>query len=192
MKDQNDNKIFTVLELDWFRKNAYNIGLTRCTSASWGLNDIVCILAACLVFVDCYPSDIPEPEQHKIALMAMRCHFVIVAALVSLARTETKVDQKLQRYLELRQHAASFHLLMEFTYDQLADEVAKDLNDKLATLSVFNFEGAVALKAWDDLAEIVRRAELCKDEAALKAMGDCLLRSEAPGRGKCPFTSFSS
>jgi hypothetical protein len=29
-KDENDTRIFTVLELHWFRKNAYNIGVTRC------------------------------------------------------------------------------------------------------------------------------------------------------------------
>lgn len=173
-----------MLELNWFRKNAYNIGVARCTSLSWELTDIVCILTACLVFIDCYPSDIPESGQRNMTLMALRCHFVIAAALVSLARTEDKVDEKLQRYLELRQHAVSFYGLMESSQNQLPEEVTQDLNKKLATLSVFNFEGAVALKAWDDLAEAIRRPELCKDEAALKAMGDCLLRSEAPGRGK--------
>ena len=29
-RDEKGNKIFTVPELEWFRKNAYNIGVTKC------------------------------------------------------------------------------------------------------------------------------------------------------------------
>lgn len=50
-------------------------------------------------------------------------------------------------------------------------------------MAVFDFEGAVALKNWDDLGHVVRKASFCRDETMLKAMGDCLLRSNAPGPG---------
>jgi hypothetical protein len=29
-RGENGNKVFTVPELEWFRKNAYNVGVTKC------------------------------------------------------------------------------------------------------------------------------------------------------------------
>ncbi|KAL9480853.1 hypothetical protein ACSS6W_005639 [Trichoderma asperelloides] len=143
-----DNKVFTVFELHWFRKNAYNLGV---------LNEI--------------------------AIMAMRCHFVVSSALISLARTEDKVDEQLQYYLEARRHIREFDAMLETRFDTTQDEsVIIDLMAKLSTLLVFDFEAAAALKNWDSLNEIVRKAKTCRDEVTYKAMGDCMLRSRAPAK----------
>lgn len=119
--------------------------------------------------------------------MAMRCHFVMAAAIVSNARTEDKVDEALQRYLEVRQHVAIFDGLFENHFQStLAARNARvytDLTAKMSTLFVFDFEGAICLKNWDDLGQIIRKARVCKDEKIYKAMGDCLLRSNASGQG---------
>lgn len=119
--------------------------------------------------------------------MAMRCHFVMAAAIVSKARTEDKVEEVLQRYLEVRQHVAVFDGLFEKHFQNtLAARNARvytDLTAKMSTLFVFDFEGAICLKNWDDLGRIIRKARVCKDERMYKAMGDCLLRSNASGNG---------
>ena len=115
----------------------------------------------------------------------MRCHFVIAAALVSLARAEDRVDAKLQRYLEMRQHIAAFdeQLLTEVLPQDSG--VLHDIVRKRLALSVFDMEGAVELKSWDDLGQIVRKtADTCKDEGVYKAMGDIILRSQTPAKGK--------
>ncbi|KAH7133344.1 meiosis protein SPO22/ZIP4 like-domain-containing protein [Dactylonectria estremocensis] len=155
-RDENGNKVFTVPELEWFRKNAYNIGVTKC-------HDI-----------------------YDIQFMAMRCRFVISAALVSQARAEDKVQEQLQHYVEMRQHIQLFDEALESISQAELDSGNKpaieDMVTKLSTLFVFDFEGAVCLKAWDELSQIVRKARICKDELTLKAMGDCLLRSQAPGK----------
>lgn len=181
--------MFTVAELDWFRKNAYNMGAGKCDS--WGLSHLIRIFSACLTIIGCYPSDIPLNEAADTALMSMRCHFVIAAALVSLARAEDKMDEQLQRYLEMRRHVAAFDALLQTEIGTHDEEVARDLLAKLSTLFVFDFEGAVRLMDWDDLSEIVRKAKMCKDEVMYKAMGDCLLRAQAPGKGRLfgPFTT---
>lgn len=142
------------------------------------------MFSACLDFIGCYPPDIPHRHSKDMELMAMRCHFVIAAALVSRARTEDKADEKLQRYLEMRQHIAIFDTMLQKTSDEQPEEVFLDLKRKMSTVSIFDFEGAVALKNWEDLSIIVRKSDAYKDEASLKAMGDCLLRSQASGRGK--------
>lgn len=119
--------------------------------------------------------------------MGMRCHFVIAATLISQARTEDKMDEQLQLYLEMRKHITAYEQSFERLFQDLptsADEQAiGDLAAKMSTLFVFDFEAATCLKNWDQLAQIVRRAKLCRDETMLKAMGDCLLRSQAPGQG---------
>lgn len=122
--------------------------------------------------------------------MAARCHFVIAAALVSQARTEDRVDEQLQNYLEARRHISEFESLFESHFqNDTKSQVNRDLLAKLSTLFVFDFESAICLKKWDDLGQIVRKARICKDEIMYKAMGDCLLRSEALGSGTCWPTS---
>ncbi|CEF73710.1 hypothetical protein FGSG_01563 [Fusarium graminearum PH-1] len=136
-KDEEGAKIFTVPELHWFRKNAYNIA---------------------------------------------RCHFIIAAALISQARTEDEVDERLQRYLEVRYHISVFDTFFtDHVRNNPKSGIYPDLLVKMSTLFVFDFESAVCLKQWDDSSEIVRKATICKDEIMYKAMADCLLRSEAPG-----------
>ncbi|KAL6357454.1 hypothetical protein LRP88_07621 [Fusarium phalaenopsidis] len=150
-----------------------------------GLRPLIRVFSACLVFIECYPQDISSENSADLQLMAMRCHFVMAAAIVSKARTEDKVDEALQRYLEVRQHVAVFDGLFEKHFqDTLAARNARvytDLTAKMSTLFVFDFEGAICLKNWDDLGQIIRKARVCKDEKMYKAMGDCLLRSNASG-----------
>lgn len=149
---------------------------------------MVRIFSACLGFIECYPQDISLENSADLQLMAMRCHFVMAAAIVSKARTEDRVDEALQRYVEVRQHVAIFDGLFEKHFQNtLAARNARvyaDLTSKLSTLFVFDFEGAICLKGWDDLGQIIRKARVCKDEKMYKAMGDCLLRSNASGKGE--------
>jgi hypothetical protein len=143
--------------------------------------------------VSCYPSDITLEDDADLRLMAARCHFVITAALVSQARTEDRVDEQLQDYLEARRHISEFETIFESHFgNDTKSQVNRDLLTKLSTLFVFDFESAICLKSWDDLGQIVRKARICKDETMYKAMGDCLLRSEALGNGTCWPTSAKS
>lgn len=171
-----------MFELHWFRKNAYNLGVLKCES--WEVPYTIRIFKACLAFSHFYPKDLPESDGSEIAIMAMRCHFVVSSALISLARTEDKVDEQLQYYLEARRHIREFDAMLETRFDTTQDEsVIIDLMAKLSTLLVFDFEAAAALKNWDSLNEIVRKAKTCRDEVTYKAMGDCMLRSRAPAKG---------
>ncbi|KAL6864455.1 meiosis protein SPO22/ZIP4 like domain-containing protein [Trichoderma novae-zelandiae] len=180
-RDEEGNALFTIPELHWFRKNAYNMGVSKCES--WQLSHIIRIFQTTLAFSACYPTDLPLSEFTEMALMALRCHFVIAAALIALARTEDRVEEQLQYYLEARHHIKSFDGTLENSSDDFQeDNVRTDLIAKLSTLFVFDFEAATVLKDWDGLNEIVRKAKICRDEAVYKAMGDCMLRSRAPGK----------
>lgn len=187
---ENGSKIMTITELNWFRKNAYNIGVTKAQTLDLPL--VIRIFKSCVAFTDWYPENLPLSDFTEIALMAMRCHFIIAAchfiiaaALISMARTEDRIEEQLQRYVEARQHVSAFDKCLQIEGEAQPEEVTKDLIGKAAALFVFDFEGAVALKSWDELNNIVRKATMCQDETTFKAMGDCLLRSHAPGRSKC-------
>jgi hypothetical protein len=144
------------------------------------------LFKCCLVFIDCYSDESVQSrnEAESLAIMAMRCHFVVAAALVSVARTTNEVDEQLHRYLEMGQHIAAFDQLLHATVGPQDEKTLRDLNLKFSSLLVFKFEGAVALKRWGDLRRIVNQVEVCQNEGAMKAMGDCLLRSQAPGESK--------
>lgn len=154
----------------------------------WALCYLIRIFTCCLKLIECYPQDLPAKDMYDIHLMEMRCHFVLSASLVSEARTEDRVEEQLQRYVEARQHIASFDGILQGVLEKdpepLKHQVVDLMVSKSARLFVFDFEAATCLRSWDDFGQIVRKAKRCRDEVMYKAMGDCLLRSQAPGKGK--------
>lgn len=131
-RDDQGNKVFTVPELHWFRKNAYNIGASRCYA--WELGHVVGLFGACLALIDCYPKDLPLADVAELTLMGLRCRFVVGAAFVSLARADDRVDERLQRYLEARRHVDAVDGLIQFDAAPRDGHVIEDLLGKLATL----------------------------------------------------------
>jgi hypothetical protein len=120
-------------------------------------------------------------DQGDIALRCMFCNFIVASALMVLARLEDNMEAKLQRYLEARHYIRDYSNQLENGAQGLDDVVMEDLSGKLGPLLVFDFEAAIALKSWDNLAGIARRATTATDLGTLHAMADCILRAtEAP------------
>lgn len=90
------------------------------------------------------------------------------------------VEQQRLAYLAMRKRIAAFDAEFEARLGDVEEPLLTDLLAKLACLLVFDFEGAVWLQQYAELAEIVRKARECKDGEAYKAMGDCLLRATLP------------
>jgi len=151
------------------------------------------IFNACLAIIGHYPPDIPLENAKELSLEAMCCHFVVAAALVSTARREDVLEEKRRLYSSMREHVALFEAELEKARkEDMNGAVYEDLKAKLATLLVFDFEGAVEVGQWDDLREVVRSGEGCGDAVAFKAMADCLLRaSGVPSQGEVT-SSFPS
>ncbi|KAK2008451.1 SPO22-domain-containing protein [Colletotrichum eremochloae] len=175
---KDSNRLFTVKELDWFCQNAYNLGLKH--ADSWDLEQLVRLYDGCLAIAAHYPADLPVEAAGDLAFRTMFCHFVSAAALVSLARAEDGTERRLQRYLVARRHVKSYGDTLEARVGALDARLRADLVAKLATLTVFDFEAAVALRQYDTLGYVVRAAKTCRDVNALKAMGDIALRGKLP------------
>ncbi|KXH33815.1 hypothetical protein CSIM01_12068, partial [Colletotrichum simmondsii] len=182
LTDKDGNRLFTVKELDWFCQNAYNLGLKH--SDSWDVKHLIRLYNSCLAIAKHYPEDLPAEAASDLAFRTMFCDFIAAAALVSLARTEDNVEQQLQHYLVMRRHVVAYTAALEKQMsDGLDTRLKSDLTAKLATLMVFDFEAAMALKKTDELGFIIRTAVTCRDVNTLKAMGDIALRGKLPGQG---------
>lgn len=179
-RDRDGFKIFSVAELNWFSKNAYNVGVKH--TSDWDLSCIIRMCNACASIMRHYPDDLPNHETSDLSLRGMFCDFVIATAYIALARSEDSVENQLQNYLSSRKHIEAFETMIQRTnnYD---DDCNNDLRLKLATLLVFDFEASLHLKAWDDLSTIIRKAGIYKDLQTLQAIADSLLRVHPPAQG---------
>ncbi|KAI0194684.1 meiosis protein SPO22/ZIP4 like-domain-containing protein, partial [Xylaria flabelliformis] len=148
-RDNKNDKLFTIEELDWFCKNAYNIGLEN--TMIWEARHVIAMLECCLSIVSSYPPDIPAQMAADNSLRGMFCNFMAATVLLALARSEDNVESRLQDYLNMRNHVKCFHETLESRLDAL-DEVSRgDLQIKLSSLLVFEFEGATCLKLYPEM-----------------------------------------
>ena len=169
---------FTVDELEWFSRNAYNLALKNTTV--WELPFIVRMLTACVNIINHFPSDVEN--QLELALKSLFSRFIVASALISLARTQDSVETQLEQYTTMREHVMAFDGELPELLPKLDGHSRDDLVRKNATLLTFDFEAAIALHRWDDLGGIVQRTVPCKSITAFQAMADCLLRARAPGQ----------
>ncbi|KAI1873577.1 hypothetical protein JX265_005199 [Neoarthrinium moseri] len=172
------SKLFSVTELNWFCKNAYNLGISHAND--WGLQYVIRMFDVCLLIIEHYPKDLPGQEMGDISLRGLFCNFMVAVAYAALARAQDKIEVQLQNYVKMRKHIRGFDIKLEAHLAHLDNESKEDLQAKLGTLLVFDFEAAISLKAWDDLVVIARKAQTCKSLRSLQAMADCILRAEKP------------
>lgn len=178
---QTSETVWTVLELDWFSKNSYNLAIKNLSI--WTPRHSLRMLLCCIAFIDHYPKDMGEPTSNDLWLRKMFCEFSSATALVALARGEDVVETQLQDYLDLRKHVESFDSLLQEKLDTLDEGPRQDLLQKLAVLLSFDFEAACQLKAWDSLGEVILKAVCCNEPRVYEIMADCILSSQAPTEG---------
>ncbi|KAH8883678.1 SPO22-domain-containing protein [Thozetella sp. PMI_491] len=178
-EDEKGKKLFTAEELEWFSRSAYNMGLKHVED--WDLRSIVRVLSASISIAGHIPPDISSQSTGDIPLKLMFSRFIIVSALVSLARAGDSVVDRMEDFLTLRKHVHEFDCLVQVKLGGLEDLSRRDMIQKLAMLLSFDFEAAVHLKEWDDLGAIVLKAIPCRNTRAFQFMADCLLRSDATG-----------
>lgn len=182
-RDASGSKLFSVEELDWFARNAYNLGLKHLDR--WSLGHCIQILTTCTNIIKLFPPDITSRTAQDMSFKLLFSNFIIASALVAQARTQDNVEKQLQDYLLMRKHIAAFGNELPGQLDSLEGRAREDILNKLGTLLTFDLEGAVCLKQWEDLGGIVRKAIQCKNVRIFQGMGDCLLRSSVPGQGRC-------
>lgn len=180
MTDESMNLVFTRPELEWFRKNAYNTGVSNL--GTWDTPCLISIFTSCLSFIKAYPYGSAVNERTELDLMSARCHFILATLLTSKSR-ETKNSEF---YTTSRNHVAAYQAIFQRVSTTVDEPTHADLSVKLATLAVFDFEAATHLEQFDDLQNIIQGTRIARDVAAFKAMGDCISQSQAPANGTVP------
>lgn len=175
-------RLFDISELDWFSKNAYNLGLKH--AADFEPRKVLRILQSCIAFIGMYPRDIDRQAAEDLSLRQVFCDFLATVLLISIARAEDRIEVQLQDYLMIRKHVDSFDTNLQKQLDRLEEGPTEDLVKKLSILLAYDFEAAVRLKNWDDLGGIIIKADICKNMKVYELMADCLLCCEAPTHGR--------
>jgi hypothetical protein len=176
------SSLFNIDELQWLCRNAYNLGITHVSK--WHPRQTVRILTCCVEIIAKFPSNLPADVVGDLSLKSLFCNFMIASALAAMARTQDSKEQQLEDYCTMRRHISTFDTELQPKLKTLDSRSSQDLLDKLAILLVFDFEAAVNSATWDQLGQIVRKAQICKSVVSYQAMGDCLMRSNAPAQGE--------
>lgn len=95
--------VFDVKELQWFGKNAFNLGIQNC--GSWKQDQVVRILSACSAIIAQYPSDMASSMGDELALRQCFCSFVVSAAMIADARAHDNIDRQAELYGAARDHS---------------------------------------------------------------------------------------
>ncbi|KAB5586055.1 meiosis protein SPO22/ZIP4 like-domain-containing protein [Coniochaeta sp. 2T2.1] len=170
---------FSATELDWFARNAYNLGLTHVEA--WEVPNTIRLLTACNAIMSHFPDSISADISEDIGFKTLFNNFILASALLSRARGADNREEQLQDYLLVRHRVAAFDASLPSQIPILVDVAKQDMRSKLAALLAFDFEAAVALKSWDDLPAIVRKtAEETHSATSLQAQADILLRASPP------------
>ncbi|TQV91646.1 Meiosis specific protein SPO22 [Cordyceps javanica] len=179
-RDENGEAVFHAAELRWFSTNAYNLGVAQCTL--WEPGRLVSLFRSCLEFAQALASSSGDQVSLTAAadatLTMLRCHFVLASLYISEAQA-VKNEHTQSLYADAEKHATAFTRL--FT-EHCGGEPGQypDLLQKLGILCVFQFEALLARSFYDHLHCIVQHARRCNDADVLKALGGCLIQSEAP------------
>lgn len=181
---------WTILELEWFSRNAYNLSLKYLSI--WTTTHSLRMLTACIAFINHYPQDIGQEAHDDITLRKMFCNFCAATTYVSIARAEQDVEVQLQYYLDLRKHVRSFDQLLQGKLEKLEEPITRDLLKKLEVLLAFDFEAACRLREWEGLGGIVERAGGCGEVGVFEVLADCILSCEVPTQGLFFFFCFFS
>ena len=111
-KGRSSDSPFSILELEWFSRNSYNLALQSCTA--WDPQLIMRLLNSCIkvrdsvlkVFLvnepadasaqltDLYPTNLDSEISCNLALRRLLCDFL--GAIISMAQARIQVDSQLQ------------------------------------------------------------------------------------------------
>lgn len=134
--DSDDNKFFTVHELDWFCSNAYNAAVTNLQSemsslaaaaaadddnppARWLPSHTLRLLDVCLrIITNHYPAGSPAASEAAMRVRALYCHFLSALCNAALARGEDEAAPRQGFYAAVCRHVDDFDEGLEVVSDE--------------------------------------------------------------------------
>lgn len=151
------HKGFVALEIDWFARNGYNLGLR--SIAEWPPTTSIRILDACQKFLHMCP------ENKEVIHRRATCAYLCASLGVEVARTVDVLETQLQEYIGVRKYVQLYSTTQEV--------------EKKDRMMLYDFEAAARLKDWDSLGTLVQEAASA-DVASIEGMADIIICSGAP------------
>ncbi|KAM3500684.1 hypothetical protein MY10362_006184 [Beauveria mimosiformis] len=188
-RDDHGDLVFPAAELRWFSANAYNLGVVHCTR--WEPGRLVSLFQSCLVFTQALSSSTSTTSDDAtdaatdaadLVLTLLRCHFVLASLYMSEAQLPNN-EHTPSLYSDVERHASAYATLFTETCGAAAtSKPCPDLRQKLGVLCVFHCEALLSRQSYDHVPRIIKQAgRLCSNDVnVLKALGGCVIQSEAP------------
>ncbi|KAM0739654.1 hypothetical protein ACQRIT_004838 [Beauveria bassiana] len=184
-RDDHGDLVFPAAELRWFSTSAYNLGVVHCTL--WESGRLVSLFQSCLVFTQALSSstsasDNDATDAADLVLTVLRCHFVLASLYMSEAQLPNN-EHTPSLYADVERHASAYATLFTETCGAAAtSKTCPDLRQKLGVLCVFHCEALLSRQCYDHVPRIIKQAgRLCSSDVnVLKALGGCVIQSEAP------------
>ena len=178
LREQVNDSVFTIAELDWFSRNCYNLSLKVCHI--WPPQQTLRLMQAALKFIELYPADLDLAILSDLSLRRLFCDFVLCSLSIYLARNEDNIEHQLQQYLSSRRFVTDWRSHLPDQLSRLDGGARSDLITKHATLLSYDFEAAARLKSWVDFDTIITECQSCQDVKLYAILADIILASETP------------
>ncbi|EEH42224.2 uncharacterized protein PADG_07044 [Paracoccidioides brasiliensis Pb18] len=175
---QGNGSPFSVIELEWFSRNSYNLAVQYC--AKWDTHLLLSLVDTSIKFLDMYPLDLNPKQRNGITMRRLFCHFL--GAILSIAQARTEADTTVQRdyYLDSRNHIQSFRGILGAETTDWEGKHRDNFLKRHRTLLAFDFEAAARLHQWESLDEIISESEHYADNMLYGTFSDALLCSDTP------------
>ncbi|KAI5304393.1 hypothetical protein KEM56_006541 [Ascosphaera pollenicola] len=170
---QPDTTPFTVMELEWFSKNSYNLAVQHCSA--WAPRNIQRLLTVCINLIGLYPTSLDDNVLEEVRKRRMLCNFL--GAIISMAQARAHPDAQMRE----EHYATSRNYILGFRQYLLdCSNLDEDSLEKHKTILAFDFEAAVRLQQFSDLTEIVDESQQYASEELYGIFIDAMLGSDAP------------
>ncbi|KAL4937088.1 hypothetical protein BDV06DRAFT_227288 [Aspergillus oleicola] len=172
-------KSFNSFDLRWFACKSYSIALELYkTSPS---EQTIKLLRISIKFMELTQQQVETEPHTNLLEHYLKCTFLQSMILITEARRQKKSLKKEQYYKQARDPISRFRShIQALGLDSILNTHSHTWLDKYRIILSFDFEIAVFLRQWDDLAGIIEASKSIVGPKLSSVFLDCLLKSGAP------------
>ncbi|KAI9724656.1 MAG: hypothetical protein M1828_003525 [Chrysothrix sp. TS-e1954] len=174
---ENESSVWNDSELAWFTRHSYNLALKYYDQ--WFPQHALQMIEACLIMLQ--QKGVQQDDNTRSRLIV--CHSLAAHLSLKRARAEDITQDKLQHYLQVKNHARMFRKALLERNPNAPSSEDKDSYVQIARkIYRADFEATIHLKLWDEILSIINRLteQDSGGQQTLCAFADVILGSEAP------------
>ncbi|KAF1916890.1 meiosis protein SPO22/ZIP4 like-domain-containing protein [Ampelomyces quisqualis] len=171
--NETKQQLFTLHELEWFSKNAYNLSLKHCAEMPPVL--LVRLLNACTGFIQLLRAQSQPSTEGDLCLRLVFCEFLAACTYTTLARAEDNIESCLQHYVEARKHSQDFRRAAAQGMEKLGGSTQADIISKHFQIVKLELEAVLKLEKWDELDDLFEQCWRYKSPDRYETLADLVL-----------------